>query len=57
VERDNGKHTEFFINADGTYEVRADDNNTLADSFDLVKAVAKAATPFMTEPPKSNGWD
>jgi hypothetical protein len=57
LERDDGRHTEFFITKDGKCEVRSADNDTLADSFEIIRAIADAATPLMTEPKKASHWD
>ncbi len=57
LERDNGNHTEFFITADGKYELRSADNDTLADSFDIVGKIAESAAPLMTEKQPESQWD
>lgn len=57
LERDNGKHTEFFITQDGKYELRSSNNDTLADSFEIIAKIAKAAQPFMVEPKVESRWD
>ncbi len=57
LERENGRHTEFFINADGQYELRSANNDTLADSFEIVAQLAEAAKPFMAETKAAGGWD
>lgn len=48
---------EFFISAEGDYELRSAENDTLADSFAVVRALSEAAKPFMVEPKKSSDWD
>jgi hypothetical protein len=57
LERDNGRHTEFFITDDGKYELRSANNDTLADSFEIIGKIAEAAKPLMAEPKKSSDWD
>ena len=57
LERDNGNHTEFFITVDGKYELRSADNDTLADSFDIIGKIAEAAAPFMGEKQAESRWD
>jgi hypothetical protein len=55
--RDDGRNVEFFISAEGDYELRSAENDTLADSFAVVRALSEAAKPFMVEPKKSSDWD
>lgn len=55
--RDDGRNVEFFISADGDYELRSAENDTLADSFEVVAKLAEAAKPFMVEAKKSSNWD
>ena len=57
LERDNGRHTEFFITDDGKYELRSANNDTLADSFGIIAKIAEAAQPFMAEPKPNTDWD
>jgi len=57
IERDDGKATEFFITIGGDYEVRSVDVATLEESFDLVKAIAEAAKPFLIAPKPCISWD
>jgi hypothetical protein len=57
LERDNGRHTEFFITQDGKYELRSANNDTLADSFEIIAKIAAAAAPLMAEPQTESNWD
>ena len=57
LERANGRHTEFFITDDGKYELRSANNDTLADSFEIIAKIAAAAAPLMAEPKKASDWD
>lgn len=57
LERDNGRHTEFFITADGKSELRSANNDTLADSFEIIAKIAEAAAPLMIEPKPDSRWD
>ena len=57
LERDNGKHTEFFITDDGKYELRSANNDTLAASFEIIGKIAEAAAPFMAELKTESRWD
>jgi hypothetical protein len=57
LERDNGRHTEFFITQDGKYELRSANNDTLADSFEIIAKLAEAAKPLMVEPQAESHWD
>jgi hypothetical protein len=57
LERDNGRHTEFFITQDGKYELRSANNDTLADSFEIIAKIAAAAAPLMAEPKTESDWD
>ena len=57
IEREGGKATEFFIKANGDYEVRSADVGSLEDSYDLVKALAEAAKPLLEAPKPRISWD
>lgn len=57
LEYEDGKVSEFFIAADGDYEVRSAEVVTLEESREVVKALAEAAKPLLTASKPRISWD